>query len=36
MHPGQTVIGIPVTPAPPQPMFPPAQPSLLSNKVKTG
>jgi uncharacterized protein involved in type VI secretion and phage assembly len=36
MHPGQTVIGIPVTPAPPVAPFPPATPSLLSLKVKTG
>jgi hypothetical protein len=36
MHPGQTVIGIPVTPAPPVAPFPPATPSLLSIKVKTG
>jgi len=36
IHPGQTVIGIPVTPAPPQPMFQPATPSLLSTRVKSG
>lgn len=36
IHPGETVIGIPVTPAPPQPMFQPATPSLLSTRVKTG
>ncbi len=36
MHPGQTAIGIPVSPAPPVPPFPPATPALLSVKVKTG
>jgi Type VI secretion system/phage-baseplate injector OB domain len=36
MHPGQTVIGIPVTPMTPLPVFQPAQPSMLSLKVKTG
>lgn len=36
LHPGQTVLGIPVTPAPPLAPFPPATPSLLSLKVKTG
>jgi|RhiMethySRZTD1v2_1073278.scaffolds.fasta_scaffold16051_4 uncharacterized protein involved in type VI secretion and phage assembly len=37
MHPGQLAAGvIPVTPAPPVPFFPPAQPSLLSTRVKTG
>lgn len=36
LHPGQTVIGIPVTPAPPVAPFPPATPALLSVKVKTG
>jgi uncharacterized protein involved in type VI secretion and phage assembly len=36
LHPGETVIGIPVTPAPPVAPFPPATPSLLSLKVKTG
>jgi len=35
-HPGQTVIGIPVTPAPPVPPFLPATPSLISTRVKTG
>jgi uncharacterized protein involved in type VI secretion and phage assembly len=35
-HPGETVLGIPVTPALPVPPFPPATPSLLSVKVKTG
>ena len=36
LHPGETVLGIPVTPAPPVAPFPPATPSLLSVKVKTG
>ncbi|UCF91867.1 MAG: hypothetical protein JSW39_26950, partial [Desulfobacterales bacterium] len=36
LHPGETVIGIPVTPAPPQPIFQPATPSLLSTRVKSG
>jgi hypothetical protein len=36
VHPGETVMGIPVTPAPPQPMFQQATPSLLSTKVKSG
>jgi uncharacterized protein involved in type VI secretion and phage assembly len=36
LHPGETVIGIPVTPAPPVAPFPPATPALLSVKVKTG
>ena len=36
LHPGETVVGIPVTPAPPQPIFPPAQPSLVSRRVKSG
>lgn len=36
LHPGETVVGIPVTPAPPQPIFPPAQPSLVSTRVKSG
>lgn len=36
MHPGETTIGIPVTPAPPQPMLQPPAPSMLSQKVKTG
>ena len=36
MHPGELALGIlPVTPAPPVPIFPPATPSLLSMKVKT-
>ena len=35
-HPGQTVVGIPVTPAPPVPFFPTATTMLLSNKVKSG
>jgi hypothetical protein len=36
MHPGETVVGIPVTPAPPVPFFPAATPTLLSNRVKSG
>ena len=36
MHPGETALGMPVTPAPPVPPMPPATPSLLSLKVKTG
>lgn len=36
MHPGQTVMGIPVTPMIPAQPFPTASPSLLSTKVKTG
>jgi Type VI secretion system/phage-baseplate injector OB domain len=36
MHPGQTVLGIPVTPMTPAPVFQPPQPSMLSVKVKTG
>jgi uncharacterized protein involved in type VI secretion and phage assembly len=36
MHPGETVIGIPVTPALPLPQFPPATPALHSNRVKSG
>lgn len=36
IHPGQTVIGIPVTPAPPTPPFPTPTPSLISTKVKAG
>jgi hypothetical protein len=36
-HPGELAAGIiPVTPAPPVPFFPPALPSLLSIRVKTG
>lgn len=35
-HPGETVLGIPVTPAPPLPPFPAPQPSMLSTKVTTG
>jgi uncharacterized protein involved in type VI secretion and phage assembly len=35
-HPGETVIGIPVTPAPPVPPFPVPTPSLISTKVRTG
>jgi uncharacterized protein involved in type VI secretion and phage assembly len=36
MHPGQTVLGMPVTPMTPTPTFQPATPPLLSVKVKTG
>lgn len=36
MHPGETALGIPVSPAPPAAPMPPATPSLLSVKVKTG
>ncbi len=36
MHPGETALGIPVSPAPPATPMPPATPSLLSVKVKTG
>jgi len=36
IHPGETAIGFPVTPAPPVPPLPPATPALLSTKVKTG
>lgn len=36
MHPGETLVGIPVTPAPPVPIFPPATPTLLSTRVKSG
>jgi uncharacterized protein involved in type VI secretion and phage assembly len=35
-HPGETCLGIPVTPMIPAPPFPPATPDLLSVKVKTG
>lgn len=35
-HPGETVLGIPVTPAPPVPPFQPPTPSLISQKVKAG
>ena len=34
MHPGETVVGIPVTPAPPVPPMMPPTPMILSNKVK--
>lgn len=34
-HPGQTVLGIPVTPAPPVPPLPTPTPSLVSKKVKS-
>lgn len=36
MHPGETLAGIPITPAPPQPVLTPPTPSLLSMKVKSG
>lgn len=37
VHPGELAGGmLPVTPAPPVPSFPPATPSLISTKVKTG
>jgi len=36
VHPGETVIGIPVTPAPPVSLQTPPTPALLSKKVKTG
>ena len=36
MHPGENVSGIPVTPAPPQPIFPAASQTLLSTRVTTG
>jgi hypothetical protein len=36
IHPGETVFGIPVTPAPPTPPFPTPTPSLISTKVKAG
>ena len=36
MHPGETVLGIPVTPIIPAPPFPPATPDLLSTRVTTG
>jgi uncharacterized protein involved in type VI secretion and phage assembly len=35
-HPGQTVLGLTVTPTAPAPPLPPATRSLLSRKVKTG
>ncbi|UOQ64811.1 phage baseplate assembly protein V [Hymenobacter volaticus] len=36
-HPGELALGVlPVTPAPPVPVFPPATPSLLSTIVRTG
>ena len=35
-HIGETVFGIPVTPAPPTPPYPPPSPSMLSLRVKTG
>jgi hypothetical protein len=35
VHPGQLAGVIPVTPAPPSPVVPPATPSLLSTKAKT-
>lgn len=36
LHPGETCVGIPVTPAVPAPPFPTASPSLLSTRVKAG
>jgi uncharacterized protein involved in type VI secretion and phage assembly len=37
IHPGELAAGfIPVTPAPPTPMFSPATPSLISTRVKSG
>ncbi len=36
IHPGETVLGIPVTPAPPVPPFPTPTPSLISTRVKAG
>ena len=36
VHAGETVIGIPVTPAPPVSPQTPPTPALLSQKVKTG
>ena len=36
IHPGETLFGLPITPAPPVPPFPPATPSLLSMRVKCG
>ena len=36
MHPGETVLGIPVTPIIPATPFPPATPDLLSTRVTTG
>jgi uncharacterized protein involved in type VI secretion and phage assembly len=35
-HPGETVAGIPVSPAPPVPPFQPPTPALISQKVKAG
>ena len=35
LHPGQTVLGLSVTPAPPVPPLPPPSPSILSQTVKT-
>lgn len=35
-HPGETAMGVPVSPAPPVPPFPPATPALLSTRVTTG
>ncbi len=35
-HPGQTALGLPVTPAPPQPQQSPPTPALISTKVRTG
>jgi len=36
MHPGETVLGIPVTPMTPVPPLTPPSPSMLSKKVKSG
>jgi hypothetical protein len=36
LHPGETLAGIPITPAPPQPMFLPPTPILISQRVKSG
>lgn len=35
-HPGETVLGIPVTPAPPMPPLPTPMSTMLSTKVKSG
>jgi hypothetical protein len=35
-HPGETLAGIPVTPAPPVPPLPVPSPTMLSTKVRTG
>jgi uncharacterized protein involved in type VI secretion and phage assembly len=37
LHPGELALGIfPVVPAPPQPVFPPPTPALVSTRVKSG